>query len=96
MRVVESLVPIDVTVNFVPESKYQFFIDYDFKGLFVTSAFRVSIRLNRDYGSCFSPSDFNQVLDVTIDPAFLVCADIVQNLNLNNLDGEDIPAKCFK
>lgn len=66
-----------VNINYVPASKYQFYVEYDFLGLFVSTAFKVAIRLNTDYSSCFAADDFNQVLQVTIDPAVnnLACRD---------------------
>lgn len=75
VSVIESLVPVSVVVNYVPESKYQFFVEYKFDGLFVSSAFKVAIRLNRDFDSCFSADDFNQVLELTIDPSVFICND---------------------
>lgn len=80
VSITESLVPAVVNVNFVPESKYQFFVEYDFQGLYVSTAFKVAIRLNRDFDSCFSQDDFNQVLEMTIDPAVLICRDEVHPL----------------
>lgn len=86
-----------MTVSFVPNSKYQFYVEYLFPGITVTSAFKVSIRLNRDYNSCFRSDDYNQVLDVVIDPAVLKCRDLIPTLSsANDIAPKDVPEKCFK
>lgn len=85
VRVVESLVPITVSVSYVPSSKYQFYVEYNFPpGVIVSSVFRASIRLNRDYSSCFQTNDFNQVIDIVIDPATLALCDPTQTLTSIN------------
>lgn len=70
-KVIESLTPISVTVNFVYASQYQFLIEYDFQGLLVTSAFKVVISIDNSFGDCFSEDDYNQQLQIVIDPATL-------------------------
>lgn len=46
VNVVDARSPITVIVDFVPSSQYQWTIKYDFQGLFVTSIFKVVIKLN--------------------------------------------------
>ena len=94
VRVIESFVPIKVVVSYVPESKYQFFIEYQFDGLFVTSAIRVAIRLNRDFYSCFSADDFNQVLDIEIDPATLKVCDPIGTLTQLDFEENEESTAC--
>lgn len=46
VKVVQANVPILCTVNFVPFSQWQFLLEYNFQGLYVTSAFKTVIKLN--------------------------------------------------
>lgn len=45
-NVVNANVPILVTINYVPFSQFQFYVKFDFQGLYVSSIFKVVIRLN--------------------------------------------------
>lgn len=71
VNVVDVKVPVLVTVNYIPFSQYQFLIKVDFNPAFVTSIFKVVIRLNPDFKGCFAEEDLFQQFEVTIDPAFL-------------------------
>ena len=74
VRVSESLVKaVGVKVSFVPNSKYQFVVEFDFGSAFVTSAFTYIVQINKDFGGdCFTESDLNQQIEWFIDPAKLI------------------------
>ncbi len=74
-NVVNSNVPILVTVNYILASQYQFLVEYNFQGLFVTSKFKTVIRLNDEFKGCFSDDDFNEQIELEVDPAFLAKVD---------------------
>lgn len=71
MNVVEANVPILVKVNFVPFSQYQFLVEYDFQGAFVTSKFKTVIKLDERWKGCLADDDFSQQIELVVDPAFL-------------------------
>lgn len=60
VNVVDVKVPVITTVNFVPFSQYQFLIKIDFKPAFVTSIFKVVIKLNPAFKGCFAEEDLFQ------------------------------------
>lgn len=41
----------------------------------MTSKFKTVIKLNEAFKGCFADDDFNQQLEVTVDPAFLAKID---------------------
>jgi hypothetical protein len=75
VNVLQSNVPILCTVSFVPFSQWQFLVEYNFQGLLVTSKFQSIIKLNQAFKGCFADSDFDQQIQVSIDPAFLAKVD---------------------
>lgn len=86
VNVVNANVPILVTVNFVALSQWQYVIKFDFQGLIVTSIFKVVIRLNEELKGCIDAEDFDEQLELTIDPAFLAKSDEVETLTLEDLN----------
>ena len=77
VNVINANVPITVKVSYVAFSQYQFLIEYDFQGLFVTSAFRTIIKLNPEFLGCIAAEDYDRQIDMVIDPAFLIKVDPV-------------------
>lgn len=71
VNVVDVKVPVITTVNYIPFSQYQFLVKIDFKPAFVTSIFKVVIKLNPAYKGCFAEEDLFQQFELTVDPAFL-------------------------
>lgn len=61
-NVVNVNVPVLVTVNFVPLSQWQFYVKFDFQGLYVSSIFKVVIKLNEDFKGCIDPADYDEQL----------------------------------
>lgn len=88
MSVVDSNVPILVTVEYIYSSQYQFLIEYDFQGLFVTSKFKTLIKLNDEFKGCLADEDFDNQLELTIDPAFLAKFDEESALSLDEITNE--------
>lgn len=84
-NVVDSNVPILVKVNFVPFSQYQFLIEYNFQGLYVTSKFKTVVRLNEEFKGCLADDDFNQQIELLVDPAFLAKVDTEETLTLDQI-----------
>lgn len=72
ISVIESLIPVQVVVNYVPTSKYQFVVEYNFKGAFTASAFTVSFKLLKEF-ECLSQTDIERVYTLTIDPSTKIC-----------------------
>jgi len=62
VSVVDANVPILVTVQYIYSSQYQFLIEYDFQGLYVTSKFKTLIKLNDEFKGCLADEDFNNQL----------------------------------
>ena len=73
VRVIDSLVKaIAVKVSYVPNSDYQFVIEFDFGSAFVTSLFTFIVQINEDFDeNCFSEEDLNQQITWFVDPAQL-------------------------
>lgn len=88
VSVVDSNVPILVTVEYIYSSQYQFLIEYDFQGLFVTSKFKTLIKLNDEFKGCLADEDFDNQLELTIDPAFLAKFDEESALSLDEITNE--------
>lgn len=74
-NVVNVNVPVLVTVSYVPFSQWQYYIKFDFQGLYVSSIFKVVIKLNEDYKGCIAAEDYDEQLELTVDPAFLAKVD---------------------
>ena len=56
----------------MPNTNYQFIIEFDFGSALVTSAFTFIVQINPDFpGNCFSQSDLNQQITWFVDPAKL-------------------------
>lgn len=61
VKVKDSLVKaLNVIVSYIPNSKYQFLIEFDFGSAFVSSIFTFVVQINREMSDCFSESDMNQ------------------------------------
>ena len=86
VKVKESLVKaLGVKVSYVPNSKYQFLIEFNFGSAFVTSVFTFVVQINRDFDGCFSESDMNQQITWYVDPAKLVQKEKTGELSLDEL-----------
>lgn len=96
VNVVNANVPILVKTNFIPLSQYQFAIEYNFQGLIVTSKFKTVIKLNEEFKGCLADEDFDQQLELEIDPAFLALVDTEQTLTLDDLDADQNKIKIPK
>lgn len=62
-------------------------IEYNFQGLYVTSRFKTVIRFSEEFRGCLTDDDFDQQLEVSIDPAFLAKYDLVQELSFGEING---------
>lgn len=81
----DANVPILVKISFVPFSQYQFLIEYNFQGLIVTSKFKTVIKFNEIYKGCLADDDYNQQLELEIDPAFLALLSNNEELSFNEI-----------
>ena len=61
-------------------------IEYNFQGLYVTSRFKTVIRFSEEFRGCLTDDDFDQQLEVSIDPAFLAKYDVVQELSFGEIN----------
>lgn len=76
VRVVDSLVKaLGVKVQYVPNSQYQFVIEFDFGSAFVSSFFTFVVQINQNFAGCFSASDMNQQIKWYVDPSTLLIND---------------------
>ena len=91
VNVIDANVPILVKVSFVPFSQYQFLIEYNFQGLFVTSKFKTVVRFSEEFKGCLNDDDFNQQIELLVDPAFLAKIDTPDTLDLGQIDSEAAP-----
>ena len=89
-NVISVNVPVNVVVNFVPLSQWQWVIKVDFLGLIVTSTFKMVIKLNDEFKGCIAAEDYDNQLEITVDPAFLAKSDKVDTLTLDDLDPNKI------
>lgn len=78
VKVVKSSVVPGVKVSMLPRSRFQFFIEFDFNGLFAVPVFQISVQLNPDMKSYFDEEDMAQLSVITIDPATLARSDRVE------------------
>ena len=88
-KVQNTTVPATITINFTPLSKYQFTVEVDFGGTFISSAFtlivEISKKLPEKYDGCFSEEELNQQLAINLDPALLAFSEGEEELSLDNL-----------
>lgn len=82
-NVVNVNVPVLLTVSHVPFSQWQFYLTIDFQGLYVSSIFKVVIKLNEDFKGCIAAEDYDEQLELTVDPAFLALIDETPTLSLD-------------
>lgn len=68
------MVPVDLRVKYVDYSKYQFLISVEFKER-VTSPFKMVVRFNDEFRKCLGDQNYNQQLEIFIDPATLIIQD---------------------
>lgn len=71
IKVTKSSVVPGVRVSFIPRSRFQFLIEFDFNGLFAIPVFQFSVQINPEMKQYFSAEDMAQLQLVTIDPALL-------------------------
>ena len=88
VKVTESLVnAIIPKVSYVPNSNYQFVIEFDFISAFVTTAFTYVVQINKDFSdNCFSEDDLNQQIEWFVDPAKLAQNEETGELSLEDLE----------
>lgn len=75
VRVIDSQVVPGVRIQYLPNSKYQFLVEFEFHGLFAIPVFSTSFQINPDFSKDFSESDMAQIKIKTVDPAVLAIAD---------------------
>ena len=73
-RIITASVIPKIEVIYVPNSKYQYILGFDFGGMYSIPVFTVSIQINPDYAEYFSNADLAQIQLKTIDPAVLSIA----------------------
>lgn len=91
VNLINATVPITVKVSYVAFSQYQFLVEYDFQGLYVSSAFRTIIKLNPEFLGCLHEEDYDSQIDMVIDPATLAKVDVETTLTLDEIDPNGAP-----
>lgn len=71
IKVIKSDVVPDIRVSFVPKSRYQFYIEFEFNGLFAIPVFQFTVQLNPEFKQYFSAEDMAQLQLLELDPATL-------------------------
>lgn len=84
-----SVVP-GVRVSYVPKSKYQFYVEFEFHGIFSIPVFEFTIQINPNYKQYFSSADMAAVKHMTVDPAVLASADDSNDSGSNSLSLDEI------
>ena len=85
VRVSHSEFPIRTEVIFIPNSKWHFYITFDFGQAFANSGFTFVLELNPEFAGCFNDKDMRQQLRVTVDPTLLKLLEHPPVVNLEGL-----------
>lgn len=72
-----------VMVNYLPSSKYQFYIEFEFNGLFAIPVFEFSIQFNPEYKQYFKDADMSEQHIVRVDPALLARPKVEKRLTFD-------------
>lgn len=72
-------------VSYVPNSNYQFLLEFDFGSAFISSAFTFVVQINRSFAGCFNEDDMNQQITWYIDPAKLILDEENGDLTMEEL-----------
>ena len=75
IKVIKSDIVPGVSVEYIPNSKYQFLVEFNFFSTSAIPVFTFTIQLNPKFRSFFSQQDMDQVEIVNIDPAILALFD---------------------
>lgn len=94
VKVFESNIPIQTTINYIPNSDGQFLIEYTFGGIITSTFFKYQIELNKnlpaDFANCFTAADYAQQVVGSIDSATLALSDQTDELTLDSLTNLDL------
>lgn len=71
VKVIKSSVVPGVRVSFIPKSRFQFLVEFDFNGLFAIPVFHFSVQINPEMREYFTAEDMAQIQIVNVDPALL-------------------------
>jgi hypothetical protein len=85
VRVIDAQVVPAVRVKYLPKSKYQFLVEFDFHGLFAVPVFSISTQINPEFKDYFADADIAQIKIKIIDPAVLAKSDKHKELNLDDI-----------
>lgn len=75
-------------VNFIPRSKFQFLIEFDFHGTIAVPNFTFTIQINPRYERYFSREDMSQIEIITVDPALLARFDEEETLSFGQISDD--------
>lgn len=85
VRVIKSDIVPGVRVNYLPKSKYQFLVEFEFHGTFSIPTFNIAVQINPEYAKYFNRKDMAQIQIKTIDPSVLAIKDKEQELSLDDI-----------
>lgn len=74
-----------VRVKYLPKSKYQFLVEFDFHGLFAVPVFSISTQINPEFKDYFADADIAQIKIKIIDPAVMAKSDKHKELSLADI-----------
>lgn len=80
---IDSQIVPGVRVKYLPKSKYQFLVEFEFHGLFAIPIFKIGVQINPEFSKYFNEADLAQIKIKTIDPAVLAKVDLAQTLSLD-------------
>ncbi len=85
VRVIKSDIVPGVRVNYMPKSKYQFLVEFEFHGTFSIPTFNIAVQINPEYAKYFNRRDMTQIQIKRIDPAVLAIKDKEEKLGMDDI-----------
>ena len=85
VRVIKSDIVPGVRVNYLPKSRYQFLVEFEFHGTFSIPTFNVAVQINPEYAKYFNRKDMTQIQIKTIDPSVLAMKDKEEELGFDDI-----------
>ncbi len=85
VRVIKSDIVPGVRVNYLPKSKYQFLVEFEFHGTFSIPTFNIAVQINPQYAKYFNRKDMTQIQIKTVDPSVLAINDKDEELKMESI-----------
>jgi hypothetical protein len=86
VRVIRSDIVPGVRVNYMPKSRYQFLVEFEFHGTFSIPTFSIAVQINPEYAKHFSRRDMTQIQIKMVDPSVLAMKDKEEELGMDDIN----------